>query len=185
MKNHNWKVWIENKKECRLRLDIYIKKSILKKSGDESKLYLRKADHNLNFANWVFDKHNDEIPKVFGNETFYDWIINAYYYSIYHAALALVSREGHNSKNHSATLCFLIYYNYHMQNAIDKEDIELVASSLEKEDIEVIAGSKELRERASYDIHELFERGLAEQIRIKTADFTNKIKALLKEDKRK
>ena len=103
-----------------------------------------------------------------------------YYYAIYHAALALMSKEGFVSKNHSATLCFLIYHHYHLQKALDEEDIRFIASYLDKEDIETIGDSKELRERACYDVHELFERKLAEYIREKAVDFVNKIKALLK-----
>ncbi len=179
MKKPDWKIWIEDKKECELWLTNYIGKKILRKSGDESKIYLKKTDHNLNFANWIFEKHKDEIPETFGNETFYDWIINIYYYAIYHSALALISKDGYNSKNHSATLCFLIYHYYHLQKTLGKEDFELVASSLSKEDIEVLGSSKELRERASYNVHELFEKKLAEQIRKSTIDFVNKVKSIL------
>jgi len=46
-------------------------------------------------------------------------------------------------------------------------DIILVANSLNKEDIETLGASKELRERASYDVHELFEKKLD-----KTKDIT-------------
>ncbi len=181
MKSPDWRVWMKDEKECESWLISYIRKKILRKSKDESQLYLKKTDHNLNFANWVLDKHDDEIPKIF-NENFYDWVINIYYYAVYHAALALMSKEGYNSKNHSATLCFLIYHHYHLQNAINKEDVEFIASSLEKEDIEIIGDSKELRERASYNIHELFEKKLAEQIHEKAVNFINKIKILLKEE---
>ncbi|MBU3913341.1 MAG: hypothetical protein KKE50_04570 [Nanoarchaeota archaeon] len=181
MKKPDWRVWIKDKEECGHWLNNYIGKKVLRKSEDESRLYLNKSNHNLNFANWVFEKHQDEIPKIFRDETFYDWIINIYYYAIYHSASALISREGYSSKNHSASLCFLIYYNYHLQNKISKEDVELVASSLNKEDIETLGNSKELRERASYDVHELFEKKLAEQIREKAVDFVNKIKMLLEE----
>lgn len=180
MKKPDWKIWLKDKKECKFWLDNYIRKKILKKSSDDSRLHLRRVDHNLTFANWIIDKHKDEIPVVFGADTFYDWVINIYYYGIYHAALALMSKEGFTSKNHSATLCFLIYHHYHLQNALDKEDVELIASSLNREDIEMIGSSKELREKACYDVHELFERKLAENIREQAVDFANKIKSLLK-----
>ena len=75
MKKPDWKTWMNDKKDCRFWLDDYFKKKILRKSSDESRLHLRKTDHNLNFANWVSEKHKDEIPEIFGNETFYDWIM--------------------------------------------------------------------------------------------------------------
>jgi len=180
MKKPDWKLWLKDKKECKTWLDEYIRKELLRKSADESRLHLRKTDHNLNFANWIMEKHKDEIPETFGEETFYDWVIDIYYYVIYHAALALISREGYKSKNHSATLCFLIYHHYHLQKALDKEDVELISSSFNKEDIETIGMSKELREKACYDVHELFEQKLAKHIREQAINFVNKIKILLK-----
>lgn len=185
MKKPDWKLWIKDKKECEYWLSNYIRRKVLRRTGDESELYLKKANHNLNFANWIFGKHDGEIKELFGDETFYDWIINIYYYAIYHSASALISREGYSSKSHSASLCFLIYYKYHLQNKISQEDVELIASSLNKEDIETLGDSKELRERASYNVHELFEKKLAEQIREKAVDFVNKIKFLLEEEERK
>ena len=180
MKRPNWKLWLKDEKECKSWLDNYIKKKILKKVSDESKLHIKRTDHNLTFANWIIEKHKDEIPKVFGEDTFYDWVISIYYYAIYHAALALMSKEGFTSKNHSATLAFLIYHHYHLQKALAKEDVELIASSLEKEDIETLGVSKELREKACYDIHESFEKRLAEDIQGQAVDFANKIKLLLR-----
>ncbi len=179
MKRPDWKLWLKDKKECKFWLDSYIGKKILRKVSDESKLHLKRTDHNLTFANWIIEKHKDEILEVFGGDTFYDWVISIYYYAIYHAALALMSKEGFTSKNHSATLCFLIYHHYHLQNALAKEDVELIASSLEKEDIETLGNSKELREKACYNLHESFEKMLAEQIREEAVDFANKIKLLL------
>jgi len=48
---------------------------------------------------------------------------------------------------------------------LDKEDVELIARPLDREDIEALGASKELREKACYDVHELFEKRLAEQVR--------------------
>lgn len=91
-----------------------------------------------------------------------------------------MSKEGFTSKNHSATLAFLIYYHYHLNKSIDKKDVELIVSSLSKEDIETIGFSKELREKACYDVHESFEKKLAEQMKEKTIEFVNKIKFILR-----
>ena len=181
MKRPDWKIWMKDEEECKNWLDTYIKKEIIRKSENNSKLHLRKTDHNLNLANWILEKHKDEIPQYFGKDTFYDWIIDIYYYAIYHSALALMSKEKYSSKNHAATLCFLIYFHYHQKKIFDKEEVEFMAGSLNKEDIEIVGMSKELREKASYDVHELFERKLAEQIKEQTVDFVNKIKRLIEE----
>ncbi|MCX6742487.1 MAG: hypothetical protein NTX24_04945 [Candidatus Pacearchaeota archaeon] len=178
MKKPNWKIWIKNREECEFWLDLYMKKGILKKSKDESKLHLRRTDHNLNLANWLLEKHKSKTD-IFSDDTFYDWVIDMYYYAIYHASLALISKQGHISKNHSATLCFLIYHNYHTKKALDEEDVALVANSLSREDIETVGMSKELREKACYDVHESFEQKLTTQIKEKTISFVNKIKGLM------
>ena len=137
MKKPNWKLWLKDKDECKQWLDTYIKKNILKKTKNESEIYARQAGHNLTFANWVSERH-DEIPTTYEKERFDDWIITVCYYAIYHSALALLSKEGYASKNHAATLCFLIYHHFHSQKALDEEDVELVAASLDREDIKTI-----------------------------------------------
>lgn len=179
MKKPDWKAWIKDKKECRYWLKSYLNKKILRKSSDDSLLYLKKASHNLDFAGWLIEKHNKEIPEIFGKENFYDWIINIYYYAIYHASLALISREGYESKNHLASLSFLTYHHYHLQNSLTEEEIEILAGSLKKEDIEAIGFSKELREKASYNVHESFEKGLAINAQKQAIEFANKIKSIL------
>lgn len=181
MRKPDWKLWLKDKNECKSWLDSYIDKRILKKVSDQSRLHIKRTDHNLTFANWIVDKHQHEIPEVFGDDNFYDWAISIYYYAIYHSALALMSKEGYTSKNHSATLAFLIYHHYHSQKALEKEDVELFASSLDREDIEALGASKELREKACYDVHESFEKRLADQTREQAVDFANKIKLLLKQ----
>ena len=180
MRKPDWKLWLKDERECKFWLESYIRKNIIKKSLNDSRLHLKRTDHNLTFANWIIEKHKDEIPEVFGVDNYYDWVISIYYYAIYHAALALMSKEGFTSKNHSATLAFLIHHYYYSQKALEKEDVELIASSLDKEDIETIGVSKELREKACYDVHEMFEKRLAEQIKKDAVDFANKIKLLLK-----
>ncbi len=179
MNRPNWKLWLKDKKECRAWFNQYKKKDILKISGDDLSLYIKKTNHNLNLANWLFEKHKDEIPNVFGDECFYDWIINIYYYAIYHSALALLSKKGYNSKNHSATLCFLINRYYHDTKSLDKNDIFFIADSLDYDDFENFGFSKELREKASYDVNTVFEKDLALQMKEKTINFINKIKNMI------
>lgn len=179
MKKPDWKIWIKNKKQCKTWLDSYIKRGVLKKADDDSNRYISKTNHNLNFANWIFDKHSNELLKDFPNERFYDWLITIYYYAMYHSALALISKKGFASKNHSATLCFLIYHYFHLQNSLNEEDLSILASSLSEEDIEIIGFSKELRERATYDVHESFEKELADKTRKEAITFINKIKSII------
>ena len=179
MKKPDWKLWLKDKDECKLWLGNYTKKQILRKDKDESSIYLKKSEHNLNLANWINDKHNNEIPQVFGNEAFYDWAIVIYYYAVYHAALALVSKLKYKTKSHAAAICFLIHYYYHRRKIVDEEDIELAATSLSGEDIETLTAAKSMRERASYDVHAVFEKTIAEDAKAKSAKFLNKVREVL------
>jgi len=43
MRKPDWRVWLEDEKECRLWLGRYIAKGALRKSGDDSRLHTRKA----------------------------------------------------------------------------------------------------------------------------------------------
>lgn len=179
MKKPNWQLWIKDKKECELWLEKYKKKKILKQSPDESASYLRKADHNLSFANWIMLQHEQDIPQIFGKETFYDWAISMYYYAAYHAASALMSRDGYSSKSHAATLCHLIHNHHHRQQNLKKEDVQFIAQTLNKEDLEHLGQSKELREKASYDIHASFEKAIANHTRQNTVEFIMKIRQFI------
>jgi len=172
--------WIRNSKLCRQWLESYVKRGILKKSNLRSILYLNKSRHNLDFANWIREKHKEEIPRLFGNERFYDWVINAYYYSVYHAALALIAEKGFSSISHNATVCAVIWFYYHQRKVLDKKDIEIIKDSINKEDIDIITKTKDLRERASYDVSSTFESGLSEIARNNAVYFLSKAKTILR-----
>ena len=55
MKKPNWRIWIKSSEECRTWLKIYVQRGILRKSGDESSLHIKKTDHNIKLANWLLD----------------------------------------------------------------------------------------------------------------------------------
>lgn len=182
MKKPNWKIWLENKKECKSWNNFYLKKSILRKQSLKVEDYLRKALHNLDFANWVYKKHESEIKSLFGEQRFFDWVIVIYYYAIYHAALTLIASKNLFSKSHLATLNALILHFYH-EKKIEKEDVEIVVESiskaLEKEDIENIVETKELRERASYGASYEFEESLVEVAKANAIKFIEKVRHIL------
>ena len=118
---------------------------------------------------------------MFGEQRFFDWIIVIYYYSIYHAALALLSSINLFSKSHLATLNALILHFYYNKK-IKKDDVEIVAKSipsLEREDIETIVETKELRERASYEVGYEFEESLVKVARSNAIKFIEKVRNIL------
>ncbi len=179
MKEPDWKRSIENRELCKRAMQAYVARKALKKPLLAPAIYFKKAMHNLDFANWLKDKHKDEIPMLFGNDRFYDWCISAYYYAIYHGALSLISAKGFSSKSHSATLCAIIWFYYHEQKHLEKGDLEIVGAAMGKGDIKLIADTKSIRERASYDASASFELVLVEKARQNSAYFLNKVKDIL------
>ncbi len=164
----NWKSWF-NKKKCENSFNFFLKKGEIKKEGERlylSKSHMKKVDYNLGFINSLFKQ-----------KKFYDWIIVGSYYAIYHASLALLTSQGYSSKNHSATLCALIYL---FHDKLEKEDIELVSlSSLEKEEITYFVEAKEKRELVSYGIKGELNRNDAFELRLKAIEFVNRVREIL------
>jgi len=144
----------------------YIQKKLLqKKSSDLVKAHISKSDNNLEFVNFLLE-----------NERFPDWQIVGLYYSVYHAVLALLSKKGFSSKDHNATLCFLIK-NF---SEFSKEEIELIDNlQIKREEIEFYSGLKEERQKASYSTSLLFDKEKVQELREETILLINKIKTIL------
>ena len=181
MKAPNWKEWLKDKKACKEYLNYYVSKGMLRKSRLPAKDHLQKAQHNIDFANWVNEKHKEELPKLFGNERFYDWVISGYYYAIYHASLALIASKEYTSKSHHATLCTIILFFHHEKQHLKEEDIDMIQNSMDKTDIEIIMETKELREKASYGVSGDFEIKLVNKSKENAIYFTNKVREILQE----
>lgn len=177
LKKFDWKVWFEDEKVLEDSFSFYKRKSIIKEETETenlSKSHLKKADYNLNFINFLEEKN-----------AFFDWIIVGCYYTIYHSALALLSKKGVSSKNHLATLCSLIkfYYSKEDKFSLTREEIELILkSSLEKQEISYFTEAKNKRETASYGIDNNFNKIEARDLKIKTIQFVNKCKEILEKD---
>ncbi|MBL7170019.1 MAG: hypothetical protein ISS48_03295 [Candidatus Aenigmarchaeota archaeon] len=182
MKKPSWKLWLRSKKECQKWNKVYLKRGVLRKRSLKPKDYLKKSIHNLDFGNWIYDKHKEgEIKSIFGKQRFFDCILVIYYYAVYHAALALIASKGFSSKSHMATLNVLILKFYH-EKKIEKEDVELVAETIptfEKKDVEIITEAKVLRERASYGVSYNFEESLVKNAKMGVVKFIEKTRSIL------
>lgn len=144
--------------------------------------HMNKAIKNLEFANFLLDEHKYSIKKKLPGLTFFDWCVTIYYYSLYHAALALVSKSGYKSGSHLSTITLITLFYYHKDNILKRKEIEFLINniSLEKTDINLVLNSKGLREKASYGADESFQIFHAKQLQKQTADFVNKINDILK-----
>lgn len=180
----DWTVWLKDARKCEEWLNDYKDRWVLRPEYSRTpKDFLEKAKHNVSFANWLMEKHKDEIPAIFGEkENFYDWAVTAFYYAIYHAALALVAKSGLSSKSHSATLCAVICNYYHKSKKLDKNDVEILGqSSIGVEDVEAFSTTKSMRERASYGMSKNFELMLAVDAKKNAETFLSKAGKLLSE----
>ena len=174
---------IKDKEYCKDVFDFFIKKDILRKTNPALFVkYLNKSLNNLEFGNFILMEHEYSIKEKLKGKTFYDWCVIVYYYALYHAVLALISRAGFESKNHIASISALVYIYYHKKNVLNREDIEFIIDNLDinSEEVEFIASSKDLREKASYGVDEGFGLKLAGNLRGQVVDFVNKIRRILK-----
>lgn len=176
----SWQTWIKDKDVCKNSLDNYIKKGVIRSNALPPTLHLKKAEHNFTFANWLIEQHSDTIPETFSNdENFYDWVVTAYYYSIYHMTLALLSTKHLSSKSHAATLCAVIYYFFHKTQALESDDIELLGNYLTADDIGAFSEAKSLRERVCYGVSRTFDTNIAYGAKNNTKKFLKKVKIIL------
>lgn len=117
-------------------------------NGHLSEGHMKKADHNL-----VVITDLSEL----GHE---DWVIIAAYYSMYHAALSLLSRIGLESKDHATTAAILEYF---FGEHVSKEMIEnfnelkerkerIEAITIEEKYIDYLWKAKRARETVQYGI---------------------------------
>lgn len=169
----NWKIkqWLKNGHELENSYQYYLKKDIIQEiplSGNLTEAHLEKSDHNLEFSYYLI-----------ANNKFFDWAIVGLYYALYHASLALLAKKGFSSKDHTATICFLIK-NY---SGLSEEDIEFYDTlSLTKQDIEFYTTLKKERQNASYSTSKLFDVEHISKLRERTIIFINKVKSILDEE---
>jgi uncharacterized protein (UPF0332 family) len=181
-REERYKAWLENAQACKNDFEDFLRKGILIKIQDGDvwkKRHMEKANHNLDFAALITELHKNIIKERFPRKSFYDWVTVAYYYAIYHAALALVSASGLKSKSHLATLCGVIKCYYHEDKVLERKHVETLGK-IERTNIEQFIESQDLRERASYGVSTSFEERLAIIARKDSVEFVNKVKEILK-----
>ena len=140
----------------------------IREDPGEIKGHIEKADHNMKFV--------ENTSKI----DFSDWVLVGCYYTLYHAALALLLKKGIFSKKHDATLCLLIKHYY---TEISPEDLEFINFTfLNNEDFLFYAESKNKREDASYSTKIKFEKADTTKAIINTRLLLHKIKEILQND---
>jgi len=164
----NINIYFKDKTKLDEDLKFFEKKQLLKKTDSNISLinaHIDKSKHNMAF----FNKNSDD------NE-FNDWLIVTLYYALYHSALALVTSKNYTSKNHKATLLFLIKH-----YSITEKEAELINDlSIKKEDAELYTSLKKDRHSASYATNTLFTNEKINEYKIKVIEFIQKTEDILK-----
>ena len=162
---------IEKREYLNQKIEEFAKEGIIKPQKvdkDEIKGHIEKAEHNLKFV-----KDNLKLG-------YNDWCITGCYYASYHMVLALIMTKGYASKNHLATLCLLIKEFY--KKGIEKADIKLIDDLfIDYQDLVFYVESKNKREDATYSSKRLYDKTVAESLRLKAVLFVNKAKEMLKD----
>jgi uncharacterized protein (UPF0332 family) len=144
--------------------------------------HLRKAYHNLDLANKIFEMHG-KVELRYEGENYFDWVITICYYAMYQAALSALAAVRKEGENHAATVCALIYYYVHKKRRLGEEhliSLETI-SALANQDIQKLVEKKEDREKASYDTSFITQKGLAERALTDAKEFVAKIREILEE----
>lgn len=185
MKNEmrRWEIWLANRIELEIDFKNYLRKEIIREIEPNirlSKAHINKAFHNLDFANFTLKEQN-KINRRNDAENYFDWVIIISYYSMYHAATALLYKLGYKTSAHLATICVLS--KECLGRTLKRQDIEKLSALLElsEEEIKEIGRAKERREKASYSGSISFEKELAELTIMDAQSFVNKIADIIEE----
>jgi uncharacterized protein (UPF0332 family) len=144
---------------------------------------LRKAYHNLDLANKVFDMHEGEATFRYKGENYFDWVITICYYAMYQASLAALAAVRKEGETHAATVCALIYFYVHKKKRLGEDyliSLDAIAA-LSRQDVQKIVEKKEDREKASYDTSFVTQKGLAQRALTDAREFVARIREILEE----
>jgi len=163
-------VYFSDREKLNHELSFFKKKRLLIKQDSNPELvraHIDKAKHNLAF----FDKNKNDT-------NFNDWLVVTLYYALYHSALALVVNKNHTSKNHTATLLFLIKH-----YPISKKEAELIENlSITKNDAEFYTTMKKERHYASYSTQFNLTQAKVLEYKKEVINFIQKVEDMIKSE---
>ena len=185
-----WEDWLQSAILCERSMKFFEKpkiaaiKTLTKRIAQDNVLgHLRKAYHNLDLANKVFDMHEGKAAFRYEDENYFDWVVTICYNAMYQASLAALAAVRKEGETHAATVCALIYYYVHKKKRLMEEhliSLDLIAA-LAKQDVQKLVEKKGEQERASYDTSFITQKGLAEKALTDAREFVAKIREILEE----
>ena len=120
--------------------------------------------------------HNFKAMTAFQKIGFSDWSASASFYCLHHSLLALIAKEGYESRNQSCTFAFI-------EDMIDKEKISLSKNELKEifdadvtEDLEHSNKILDIRENMQYSVKTALEQEEFLELKERTKALFDKIR---------
>ena len=148
-----------------------------------SRKYLQKARNNLITMSLLSEVNANKkvrdllkIPQDYSSD---EWVVITGYYAMYSSALALISKIGYKSKNHTATILLLEEF-FIKKKLISKEDLIILKNAIfQKSEIERLSEARHKREIAQYSVTKQTTKEIAENIKKDAYDFANKVELII------
>ena len=148
-----------------------------------SRKYLQKARNNLITMSLLSEVNANKkvrdllkIPQDYSSD---EWVVITGYYAMYSSALALISKIGYKSKNHTATILLLEEF-FIKKKLISKEDLTILKNAIfQKSEIERLSEARHKREIAQYSVTKQTTKEIAENIKKDAYDFANKVELII------
>lgn len=148
-----------------------------------SRKYLQKARDNLITMSLLSEVNASKkirdllkIPQDYSSD---EWVVITGYYAMYSSALALISKIGYKSKNHTATILLLEEF-FIKKKLISKEDLTILKNAIfQKSEIEILSEARHKREIAQYSVTKQTTKEIAENIKKDAYDFVNKVELII------
>jgi len=189
-KQPTWEDWLRGIRTCERSIRYFegqkvsLIKTLPNRIAEENVLgHLKKAYHNLDLANKVYEMHEDGLRFRYEDENFFDWVITICYYAMYQASLAALAAVRKEGEIHASTVCALIYHYVHKRKGLGERhliSLDLIGR-LARQDVQKLVQKKEEREKASYDTSFTTQKGLADRALTDAREFVARIREILEE----
>lgn len=170
----------------KISINQLIKKGYLSKDDSSrslSKKYLQKARNNLITMSLLSEINTSKkvrgllkIPLDYNSD---EWIVITGYYAMYSSALALISKIGYKSKNHTATILLLEEF-FIKKKLMSVEDLSLLKNAIfQKFEIEKLSEARHKREVAQYSVTKQTTKEIAQNVIEDAYNFVNKVELII------
>ncbi len=141
-------------------------KGLRKIEVDDSKIkgHLNKAIHNL------------KAMTSFQKTGFSDWSASAAFYCLYHCLLALIAKEGYESRNQTCTFALIEYIIDSQKTSLTKEDLKEIFDKDVTEDLEHSENILDIRENMQYSIKTALEQAEFLELKERTKAIFDKVR---------